>query len=325
MTTKDKVLQLLMEEEGEPVSGQQMADTLGLSRTAVWKWIKELETEGYQIESIRKKGYVLHDFPDRIEKAHVAPLLETNRYGTVIETYETCESTQLIAHQRAQEGAPDGTIIIADEQTAGKGRLARPWESTKGSGIWMSVILRPDLTFQEAPQVTLVTAVAIVQALKEVTGVEAQIKWPNDILLGDLKLTGILTELQAEPDRIQAIIVGIGMNVNQKATDFPEELREIATSLRMQTDKKWDRAPIIAAILKYMEKYIAIYEKEGFGPIRLLWESYSITTGKRIRATLVDEVLEGEALGISDEGLLKVRLDDGTIRSIYSADISRMP
>ncbi len=322
MTTKDKVLQLLMECEGQAVSGQEMADELNVSRTAVWKCIKELEQQGYAIESVRKKGYILHDFPDKIEKAHIMPLLETKRYGRTLEVYETCESTQFIAHQRAQENTKDGTLIIADEQTKGKGRLLRPWESTKAAGIWMSLIIRPSLTFREAPQVTLVTAVAIVQALREVVGVEAHIKWPNDIFLNGKKLTGILTELQADPDRIQAMIVGIGMNVNQKEEDFPESLRSIATSLRIETGKKQDRAPIIAAILKQMERFVALYEREGFAPIKLLWESYAITTGKPIRATLVDEIVEGEAIGITDDGRLQVQLEDGTVRTLYSADVT---
>lgn len=318
---KNELLKRLFEAKGEPVSGQEFADEFGLSRTAIWKYIREFEEEGYEITSIRKKGYVLIASPDRVNAANIQKYLQTETYGRTVDYHERIGSTQNLAHDAAQADAPDGTLIIAEEQTAGKGRLSRPWNSAARKGIWMSLIIRPALMPQQAPQMTLVAAVAIVRAIENVAGIEATIKWPNDIMLNGKKITGILTELQSEPDRVKAIILGIGMNVNQDEEDFPLELQEIATSLKMNSGRHIDRAQLIAEILGFIELYTKMYEKHGFGPIKLLWEGYSNITGKRIRAVMLNETVEGTALGISEEGLLELQLDNGGVRGIYSADI----
>ncbi|MBE1554134.1 biotin--[acetyl-CoA-carboxylase] ligase [Sporosarcina limicola] len=319
---KNELLKRLFEAEGEPVSGQEIADHYGLSRTAIWKYVKELEEEGYEIGTIRKKGYFLIKSPDRVNEANVQKYLTTKNYGKYIRYFETCSSTQIIAHEEAQNGALDGTVIISEEQTAGKGRMARPWSSVSGKGIWMSIIIRPTLTPQQAPQMTLVAAVAVTRAIQEMTGIDADIKWPNDILIGGKKITGILTELQSDPDQVKAIILGIGMNVNQDEEDFPDELHAIATSLKRVVGNPIDRAQLIAKILGFLELYTEMYEKHGFGPIKILWEGFSNTTGKRIRAVMLNETIVGTALGISNEGVLELKLDDGSIRGIYSADIT---
>lgn len=323
MTSKAKseLLKRLFEADGQPVSGQEIADEFGLSRTAIWKYVKDFEKEGYEIGTIRKKGYYLITVPDRVNEANVKKYLTTKKYGQNITYIETCASTQFLAHEEAQEDATDGTVVISEEQTAGKGRMARAWESKARQGIWMSVIARPILAPQQAPQMTLVAAVAVTRAIEDVTGLIPHIKWPNDILINGKKVTGILTELQADPDAIKAIILGIGINVNQSATDFPSELETIATSLKMELGKPVNRAQLIAKILGYLEDYTKLYETHGFGPIKLLWEGYSNTAGKRIRAVMLNETIEGTALGISNEGMLELRMDDGSIRGIYSADI----
>lgn len=321
INVKSELLKKLLEARGEPVSGQEIADHFGLSRTAIWKYVKELENEGYEIGTVRKKGYYLKAQPDKVNAETVQQYLETDRFGKSIQYYDTCQSTQLLAHDAAQAGAMDGTVIIAEQQTAGKGRLSRPWDSAYGKGIWMSVISRPPLTPQQAPQLTLVAAVSVTRAIESITGVRPEIKWPNDILLNGRKVTGILTELQADPDRVKAIIIGIGINANQELTDFPEELHSIATSIQMVTGTEVNRAQLIAKILQYLEMYTDIYVNEGFLPIKHVWESYSITIGKRIRAVMLNETLEGVARGISEDGMLELQLDDGKIRGIYSADI----
>ncbi|CAM3055935.1 biotin--[acetyl-CoA-carboxylase] ligase [Filibacter tadaridae] len=320
-TVKNELLKRLFEAKGEPVSGQEIADHFGLSRTAIWKYVKDLEKDGFEIGTIRKKGYYLIASPDRVNEANVQKHLTTKRYGRRIHYFDTCGSTQVIGHDEAQNGAPDGTVILSEEQTSGKGRMSRPWSSVGGKGIWMSIVLRPSLTPQQAPQMTLVAAVSVTRAIQEVTGIEPDIKWPNDILVGGKKVTGILTELQADPDRVKAIIIGIGINVNQVETDFPEELNPIATSLRQVLGKPVDRAELIAKILSFLELFTGLYEKHGFGPIKLLWESYSNTTGKQVRAVMLNETIVGTAMGISDEGVLELKLADGSIRGIYSADI----
>lgn len=318
---KSELLKRLFAAQGEPVSGQDIADEFGLSRTAIWKYIKELEEQGYEIGSQRKKGYYLIEAPDLVNQGNITEYLTTERYGRTIKYFDTVPTTQTIAHEEAQNGADDGTLIIAEEQTAGKGRLARPWTSQANRGIWMSLIIRPDLAPQHAPQLTLVAAVAIVRAIEEVAEIQPIIKWPNDILINGKKVTGILTELQADPDRVKAVILGMGINANQKQTDFPEELQTIATSLRMEKGEKIDRAQLVASILRYLEQYTDLYVEKGFAPIKILWESYAAITGKRITATMVRETVEGIALGISHDGMLELQLDDGTVRGIYSADI----
>ena len=259
--------------------------------------------------------------PDRVNEANVKNFLTTKAYGKRIDYVETCASTQLIAHEEAQNGAPDGTVIISEEQTSGKGRMSRPWDSAAHKGVWMSVITRPSLTPQQAPQMTLVAAVAVTRAIQAVTGLTPHIKCPNDILLNGKKVTGILTELQADPDRVKAIILGIGINVNQTEADFPDDLKSIATSLQIAYGKVINRAELIAKTLHYLEIYTEMYETNGFGPIKLLWEGYSNTTGRRIRAVMLNETIEGVALGISENGMLELKLDNGMIRGIYSADI----
>lgn len=318
---KHELLKRLFEANGAPISGQEFADEYGLSRTAIWKYIKEFEEEGYEIASIRKKGYVLLSSPDRINAANIQQHLKTDHYGKIIHYYESCPSTQLIAHDAAQTNADDGTLFVAEEQTAGKGRMSRPWNSAAQKGIWMSIVIRPSLMPHQAPQMTLVAAVAIVRAIEELTGIEPTIKWPNDIMISGKKMTGILTELQADPDRVKAIILGIGMNVNQTEEDFPIELKSIATSLRLEGGQVVDRSRLIAEILYYLELYTTMYEKHGFSPIKLLWESYANIEGKRIRAVMLNETIEGSAIGISDDGLLELKMDDGSVRAIFSADI----
>ncbi|MGB3260826.1 biotin--[acetyl-CoA-carboxylase] ligase [Paenisporosarcina sp.] len=320
-TVKYEITKRLLTANGQPLSGQQLADDFGLSRTAIWKHIKELEEEGYEIETIKKKGYVLSSSPDSLLAAKINQYLTTKRFGHTIQYEVSCPSTQPIAHQMAQSGAPDGSIVVCEEQTAGKGRMARVWTSTQGKGIWMSVIIRPEIPPTKAPQFTLVAAVAVTRAIEDIADVRAEIKWPNDLLINGKKCTGILTELQADMDRVHAIILGIGVNVNQQLTDFPDEIQSIATSIQMVTGKIVDRAKLVARILHHLEIYTDLYVMHGFEPLKILWESYSCTLGKRIKAIMIHQQIEGLALGITSDGILQVKTDDGQIHGIYSADI----
>ena len=320
-TVKYEITKRLLTADGQPISGQQLADDFGLSRTAIWKHIKELEEEGFGIDTVKKKGYVLRSSPDSLQAAKIDQHLTTKRFGRNIHYLQTCPTTQPIAHQLAQAGEPDGSIVICEEQTAGKGRLARAWTSTQGKGIWMSVIIRPEIPPTKAPQLTLVAAVAVTRAIEDIADVRAEIKWPNDLLINGKKCTGILTELQADIDRVHAIILGIGVNVNQQPSDFPEDIQSIATSIQMVTGKPVDRAELVARILYHLEIYTDLYVQHGFEPLKILWESYSCTLGKRIKATMIHKQIEGVALGITNEGILQVKTDDGEIHGIYSADI----
>ncbi|MFT4413067.1 biotin--[acetyl-CoA-carboxylase] ligase [Fredinandcohnia humi] len=315
------LLEVFSNAKGEFISGQKLSEQLGCSRTAVWKHIEDLRNEGYELEAVRKLGYRILSKPDKISCNEIQLGLETDTLGRNVYFEETVTSTQKIAHRLAYEGAVEGTVVVAEEQTSGRGRLDRSWYSPKHTGIWMSIILRPSIPPSRAPQLTLLTAVAVVQAIQEVTGLEPDIKWPNDILLQQKKVVGILTELQAETERINSVIIGIGINVNQERIHFPEELSSIATSLRLEKGEPVDRAKLIQCILLKIEKLYKEYMQHGFKIVKLLWESYSTSIGKHIVARTLTGSIEGKAIGITDEGVLLIEDLTGKIHQIYSADI----
>ncbi|MDP4083855.1 MAG: biotin--[acetyl-CoA-carboxylase] ligase [Bacillota bacterium] len=303
------------------LSGQHLADLIGCSRTAVWKHVEELRKEGFELEAIRRKGYRIIKTPEKIIPDEIRLGLKTGFVGKNI-YYEDCiDSTQKAAQRLAYDQVPEGTVVIAEEQTAGRGRMNRKWHSPKYTGIWMSLILRPNIPLSKAPQLTLLTAVSIVQAIEDLTNLHTEIKWPNDILINGKKVTGILTELQAESDRIHSIIIGMGINVNQTVDDFPIELQSIASSLLIEKGESIPRAALIKSIFTYFEKLYLLYLEEGFLPIKLLWESYAISIGKIITARTLTGALKGKALGITDDGVLQIEDQEGKIHHIYSADI----
>lgn len=318
---RTKLLKMFTEVEGDFLSGQKISEELGCSRTAVWKHIEELRNAGYELEAIRRKGYRITKIPNKISHNEISLGLKTNELGRVIHFEESVTSTQKIAHRLAYDGAVEGTLIVAEEQTAGRGRLNREWYSPKYTGVWMSLILRPNLPPAKAPQLTLLTAVAIAQAIEDVTDLRTDIKWPNDILINKKKTVGILTEMQAEADKINSVIIGMGINVNQSLEHFPEELHSIATSLAIELGKPINRAELIQAILLKFELLYHSYLEHGFYPIKLLWESYAISIGKRIIARTITGTLEGIAIGITEDGVLMLEGADGEISYIHSADI----
>ncbi|MCL7745940.1 biotin--[acetyl-CoA-carboxylase] ligase [Halalkalibacter alkaliphilus] len=318
---KEKLLKIFAEHQGEFVSGEMISQQLGCSRTAIWKHIDELRKNGYQLESAPRKGYRLVSKGDGIHPHEVKVGLSTTRLGQELTYFDTTNSTQYTAHKLAQEGATEGHVVIANEQTAGKGRLGRDWYSRKGTSVSMSIILRPDLPPQKTPQLTLLTAVAVVRAIKNITGIQCDIKWPNDILLKGRKLVGILTEMQADPDRVHSVIIGIGMNANQRSDDFDPAVRELATSLAIEKDESVDRAQVISAVLNEFEQLYDLYLKEGFTTIRSLWEAYSLSIGTYIYARTMREVIYGYAKGITNDGVLLLEDEQGQEHKIYSADI----
>ena len=303
------------------LSGQYLAELTGCSRTAIWKHIEELRKEGFELEAVRKKGYRIIKTPEKVTADEVMLGLTTSFIGRNIHYEESVESTQTIAHRLASQGVVEGTVVIADEQRSGKGRMNRFWHSPKYTGIWMSLILKPNIPLTKAPQLTLLTAVAIVQAMEETTGMIPEIKWPNDILINGKKVTGILTELQAEADQIHSIIIGMGINVNQKKEDFPEELQDRASSLYIEKGEFISRASLIRSIFSHFEKLYLLYLEKGFFPIKLLWEGYAVSIGKILKARTLTDVIEGKAMGITDEGVLKIEDKSGNIHHVYSADI----
>jgi len=318
---RKKMIEAFTNSDCEYLSGQHLADIAGCSRTAVWKHIEDLRKEGFEFEAVRRKGYKIISMPEHMTADKIKLGLKTAFVGRNLHYFDSVDSTQKIAQALAYENTDEGTVVIAEEQTAGRGRMDRKWYSPKYSGIWMSIILRPKLPIPKAPQLTLIAAVAVVQAIEEVTGILPEIKWPNDILANGKKLTGILTELQAESDRINSIIIGIGVNVNTREEDFPEDLLSIASSLAIETGKTIVREKLIRAILEELEKLYLLYLEKGFYPIRLIWESYAVSIGKNITARTLTGEIRGKAIGITDDGVLLIEDSGGRIHHIYSADI----
>ncbi|MFC0234933.1 biotin--[acetyl-CoA-carboxylase] ligase [Fictibacillus phosphorivorans] len=318
---KEALLHMLTEQEGKFVSGQEISNRLDCSRTAIWKHISELRKNGYTIEAVQKRGYRLITSPDAVTAEEVSLFTGDGTFGKKITYRESVKSTQEIAHALARDGAVEGSIVLADEQTGGRGRLGRAWQSPKGTGVWMSLILKPNIPLQKAPQLTLLIAVAVSKAIEKVSGIEAAIKWPNDILISGKKSAGILTELQAEADSIHSVIVGIGINVNQERQHFSDEISEIATSLAIESGQSIKRAEVVGVLLQEIEALYHQYLENGFGVIKLLWESRAFSLGKRITARSITGAITGYAKGITEEGVLLLEDDHGVVHSIYSADI----
>lgn len=319
---RDEILQMLRDRRDGYVSGEMMCQTFGVSRTAIWKHIKELQDAGYHIEAVRNRGYRLTGSPDLVTAAEIREGLATTLLGQSIVYRDTIDSTNNLAQQLANNGAPEGTLVIADEQTSGRGRRGRSFFSPPHSGIWMSLILRPQLPLAHAAQITLVTAVALTKALARATGVTPGIKWPNDILFGKKKCCGILTEMHAEFDQIHHLIVGIGINVNVPQGEFPEELTNIATSLQAVSGERLSRAHVVRLVLEELEPLYRRYVNEGgFASIRDDWKAYNITLGQQITAQTAQGTMKGKALDIDEFGVLLVEQEQGEVAKIYSADI----
>lgn len=319
---RGKILQILREHPGEFVSGEMICQLCGVSRTAVWKQIRELEELGYRIEAVRNRGYRLLSSPDVVTAEEISSGLPTKVLGKKIYYRDQVSSTNEWAIELAHAGAEEGTLVVTEQQTGGRGRRGRPWFSPPRMGVWMSIVLRPQLPPSSAPQLTLVAAVALFRALSTLTGKRAGIKWPNDILLEEKKCCGILTEMHADHDRIHHIVIGIGINVNQQAEDFPAELRETAVSLRMVKGEPLRRAPVIQQVLADFEPLYEEYVREGgFAALREAWKEGSITLGKEVRAITPRGEIIGQAMDIDEEGALIVQKTDGTLERIHSAEI----
>jgi len=304
--------------DGQYVSGESMSSELGISRTAVWKRIAQLKDEGWQIESGGKRGYRLVA-GDSMDPTLWVNSLTTHTLGRGEVRYEqSVTSTNTVVKQMGIAGAPAGSLCIAEEQTAGKGRLGRKWESPAGAGLWQSVLLRPDLKPENAPLITLCAAMAVARAVKETTALDVRIKWPNDVIVDGRKLCGILLEMTSDPDTIESVIVGVGLNV--KRGSYPDELKERAICLEECTTAPLRRV-IYAHYLKALEDAVDALQKDGIDGILPAYRSLSCTIGSRVHVTgAVD--LTGIAEDLDQTGALLVRTDDGELHRVLSGDVS---
>lgn len=320
-STRNQLINLLAKNKDKYVSGQALSERLKISRSAVWKHMNELKKDGYIIEGVPKKGYKIIDSPDKISENTLKWGLATKWMGQTIVHKETTSSTQLIAHQLAQENAKHGTVVIADEQVKGKGRMNREWYSAKNKGIWMSIILRPSISPHLAPQLTLLTATVLADVIYQKINHKPQIKWPNDILINGKKVAGILTEMQAEQDQIQYVVIGIGINTLYEEKDLPEELRNKVTSLKLETKTEFDINKFLQEILLVFESTYSLYLTKGFSEIKLKWESYGFKIGKPILIKTLKRSWSAIFHGIAADGALLIKNSDSTIEKLYSAEI----
>lgn len=301
---KSEILRLLKESD-DYISGQQMCDRFHVSRTAVWKAIEQLKKEGYEIEAVRNRGYRLLESPDIMSEAEIRSLMDTEWAGKNIVYFDEIDSTNNRAKELGEKDGAHGTLFVADRQVAGKGRRGRVWESPKGISIYMTILLRPDLIPTKAPMLTLVMAQSVAEGIREVTGMETGIKWPNDIVMNKKKVCGILTEMSTQMDYINYIVIGIGINVQNEA--FPEEIGEVATSLRIESGKKQNRAAIIEAVWEEFEKYYDIYLKtEDMQGLVGEYNRKLANMNQQVRVLDPKDPYEGTARGITPKGELIV-------------------
>ncbi|GAA0599974.1 bifunctional biotin--[acetyl-CoA-carboxylase] synthetase/biotin operon repressor [Virgibacillus siamensis] len=320
-SNRNKLIELLSASRDKYVSGQFLSEKLDISRSAIWKHMRELEKDGYKIEGVSRKGYRIIKFPDKVSENTLQWGLQTQWLGKKIIHREAISTTQQLAHKTAQEGTNNGTVIIADEQTEGKGRMNRHWHSSKGKGVWMSLILKPDIPPNLAPQLTLLTATVLAEVFSSYTNTNPKIKWPNDILIEDRKTAGILTEMQAEQDQIQYVVIGMGINVNTAAEEIPDDIRNKATSLRMETGENWNLKDLIQRILAAFETGYETYMTDGFPPVKQKWEHYGYKIGERLFIKTLRKEWYATFIGIGEDGALLIQNDDGGVEKIYSAEI----
>ncbi len=302
---KEEILRLLRESDGY-VSGQELCNRFGVSRTAVWKAINQLKEAGYEIEAQQNKGYHIKSAPDVMNEPEIKSILKTKWAGQEVLYFDTIDSTNTKAQELAEKGYPSGTLVVADQQVSGKGRRGRGWVSPSGTGIFMTLMIKPDIKPNNASMLTLVAALAVAKALKDVTGEDAKIKWPNDIVINGKKICGILTEMSAQFDYINHIVIGIGINVHNES--FPEEIGSMASSLMIEAGgKKFRRAEIIAQTMLHFEEYYEIFlQTEDLSALVGEYDELLVNMNKAVKVLDPKEPFEGKAMGITKHGELIV-------------------
>lgn len=324
MTHREAVLLALKEKKGEWVSGEALSENLKVSRTTVWKQVKKLIDEGYEVESSPKKGYRISAPVDLLSPDEVCPGLKTDVFGRKnYFYYREIDSTNNRARLLASEGYPEGTIVVAEMQTGGKGRRGRNWYSPAGQGIYVSFILRPLLPLRYISRVSLVNAIAVAETLEEELNLPARIKWPNDILVNNRKIAGILSEVVTDMDSVEYIVTGIGLNINMQ--DFPDDLRTPATSALAEYNRPGSRVKVLQGLLLRLECHYCHLLDGGFSYTLEKAKRLSTVIGQEVKLDSVNGYIVGQAIDIDDSGFLLVRDRLGKIHTVMSGEISLLP
>lgn len=314
-----KILEELKKAESY-ISGEELGEKLGVSRAAIWKGVQKLKEQGYEIDAVSNKGYRMIPKQDLYNGIEIKEVCNTIKIAKEVYFYEQADSTNDCIRKLAKEGKKEGVVAVAEVQTAGKGRRGKGWQSPKGTGIWMSMLLTPNITPPEAPVLTLLAGLAVCRAIRQQTELSAVIKWPNDILISNKKVCGILTELYAEMDSVHFVITGIGINVNTEI--FPEELRKVATSLKIEKGESVSRKSMIKAVIEEFEKIYLRYEKEcSFLPFREEYKKYCINIGKELQI-LSKQPFIAKGIDITEQGELLVQKQTGEKVVVFSGEVS---
>ena len=317
----EEILQLLRDHSTEFLSGEEICRHLRVSRTAVWKRVQKLRALGYEIEASTRSGYRLIGSPDLLTPSEIKPLLKTKWIGKTIHHFDTLDSTNTKAYQLAQEGAEEGEVVIAESQEKGKGRLGRQWFSPPFLNLYLSVILRPKISPHQASLITLMAAVAAANAIREFSGLLPLIKWPNDILLRDRKVAGLLNEMHSEMDRIHFVILGIGVNLNMDEKAFSKEIQTVATSLRIEMGQTVSRKVFLQSLLQALERWYSIFLKEGNDVLLEAWRDWAQIKGRRVKVTSFGETFVGAAIDVDSDGALILETEDGKRRRVVAGDV----
>ena len=313
----EKILNIFRKNPDRYISGEEISQRLKISRAAIWKHIEKLRQKGYDFMATPHLGYRLSFVPDKLFPEEIKFGLNTKIIAKKIFYYDVVDSTNTKCHELAEKKYPQGTIVIAEAQTKGKGRLSRVWASPKYKGIYFSIILKPDILPVHVPKITLLAAVSAVSAIRKLTQLPALIRWPNDILINKGKVCGILTEMDAEADRVNFIILGIGINVTANHSDLPKG----ATSLLGEGARDVSRCQLLKELLRELESHYLLFKRKGFEPIVQEWQNLSAILGSRVKIISHSEKLEGQASGIDPDGALILRLDSGFQKKITAGDV----
>jgi len=324
VTTDAKILHALREASNGSVSGAELSQKLGISRAAIWARIEELRKLGYEIEASPHLGYHLTSSPDSLHADDLmARLGKETIVGRHIQVFQETTSTNDIIEKLARDGVREGAVVFAESQTRGRGRLGRRWMSPRGKGLWFSVLLRPKLRPQQTTQLTVAAATALARAIRMETGLKPDIKWPNDILIRKKKVSGILTELNAELDQVKYVILGIGVDVNLATEEFPPDLGAVATSLRAEAGGRLiSRAGLAVAILRELDRDYTRICAGQFAAVADEWESQCTTIGQNVRIAMGSRQIRGRAESLSAEGALLVRSEHGHLEPIIGGDVT---
>jgi len=316
-----KEVLLFLRKEGQYVSGDYISRRLSISRTAVWKYINQLERTGYSLDKLKGKGYKLLKAPEKPYPWEIERYLDTKFIGKKIIYKETVDSTNTLAFKLALEGNPEGTCVIAETQKGGKGRLNRAWFSPAGKNLYISIILRPAVHPTGIYSITFLSSLAVYDTIETLCGEKPTLKWPNDVLIQEKKVCGTLLELSTETDMVKFVVVGIGFNINMQEKDIQKGLKQRATSLNIVMKKNYERAFVCGILLNNLEKYYSIFKKEGAEAVCTIWEERAKLKGKHLQIDQMGESYKGFAEGIDRDGAILLNVD-GKIKKIIAGDVN---